>query len=333
MRVKIQPTMQDEYHYLPNTDRLSVLAASILLAYAMLPFIKFPERSLVLQILGVVFVFKVNFATIISLISAGLAAAGVSWLLVEHPRLKQIAVLQPTGGPAAPKVANSSGADSLVGGIRASASVRAIESDTRASFHFPGSYYFRSLFQHWLLPALTAWVIGVPLSSLTVGLQWWAVFAFGGLLLVLVLVAEYIAVDPNNTLYGPASIGLTAFSYALFLILTIALVAGGTRLYILLPALTGAILLVILRSLYLRLGGRWCFGWAIGITLVVAQVATALHYWPLSPLRFGLVILGLAYALASVAGAIEEGRSGNALWVEPAVMLVVLWGLAVVLHG
>jgi hypothetical protein len=82
----------------------------------------------------------------------------------------------------------------------------------------------------------------------------------------------------------------------------------------------------------LRLG-RWRYGWAIGITLVVGQVAAALHYLPLSPLRFGLFILGLAYALASLAGSIEENRPARSLWVEPAIMLAVLWGLAIFLRG
>jgi hypothetical protein len=128
-------------------------------------------------------------------------------------------------------------------------------------------------------------------------------------------------------------VGLTAVAYALFLILTIALAAAQTRLYILLPALAGAIFLVTLRNLYLRLGGSWCFGWSAGITLVIGQVATALHYWQISPLRFGLIILGLAYALASLAGSIEEGRPVRSLLAEPVIMLIVLWGLAIVLRG
>jgi Protein of unknown function (DUF5656) len=308
--------MQEEHQHLPNTDRLSVLAASILLAYAMLPFIKIPDRILSLQILGAVFSFKINFATIIGILSGGLAAAGVSWLLLDHPYLNRPGALR------SPDVASYPGSET--------------DSEARGfsvSRGFFGILRFRGLFQHWLLPALTAWVIGVPLNSLAVGLQWWAVFGFGGLLLVLVLLAEYIAVDPYDSRHGPAAVGLTAVSYALFLTLTIALVAAGSRLYILLPGLIGAIFLVTLRTLYLRLGGRWCIAWSAGIALVVGQVAAALHYWPLFPLRFGLVILGLAYALASVAGSIEEGRTGRSIWVEPAVMLAALWGLAVLLQG
>ncbi len=295
--------MQEEHQHLPNMDRLSVLAASILLAYAMLPFVQIPDRTLTLRIFGAAFLFKVNFSTVIAIISGGLAAAGISWLLRDHPYLERAAGL--------PRAAASAGS---AGGI------------------LSGIWPYRSLFQHWMLPALTAWVIGVPLNSLAVGFQWWAVFGLGGLLLVLVLIAEYIAVDPYDTRHGPAAVGLTAVAYALFLILTIALVAAGTRLYILLPGLTGAIFLVTLRNLYLRLG-RWCFSWSAGIAIVIGQVATALHYWPLSPLSFGLVILGLAYALTSMAGSIEEERPGRSIWVEPVIMLIVLWGLAALVRG
>jgi hypothetical protein len=309
--------MQEAHQHLPNTERLSVLAASILLGYALLPFIKIPERSLVIQVVGAVFVFKVNFSTVIAVISAALAAAGVSWLLRDHPHYQQ----------------NSPMVDETYSSEEVGFFKRLGFSISHNLFFRRILVSFRSLFQHWLLPALTAWVIGVPLNLLAVGLQWWAVFAFGAVLLVLVLVAEYIAVDPYDTRHGLAAVGLTAVAYALFLILTIALAAAQTRLYILLPALGGAIFLVTLRNLFLRLSGSWCFGWSAGITLVIAQVATALHYWPISPLRFGLIILGLAYALASLAGSIEEGRPGRSLWAEPLIMLAVLWGLAIALRG
>lgn len=266
---------QEEHGFLPNTDRLSILVASILLAYALLPFFQIPERSITLQVAGVLFVFRVSFSTIISVLTACLAAIGTDMLLRQHPRLGN-----------------------------------------------------QTTFQHWLLPAMTAWVIGVPLSTLRPGLQWGIVFSFSALLLVLVLVAEYVSVDPFDIRFGPAAVGLTAVSYALFLILTITLAAARSRLYILLPALTLAIFLVSLHNLYFRLGGHWSISWSAALALAVGQVAAALHYWPLAPLQFGLVILGLAYSLASVAGSIMEGRSWRTLWIEPAVMLLILWGLA-----
>jgi hypothetical protein len=68
---------------------------------------------------------------------------------------------------------------------------------------------------------------------------------------------------------------------------------------------------------------------AVRGALVVGQVAAALHYFPISPLRYGLVILGLAYALGTAAGALEEGRPWRSALLEPVVMLVFLWGLAI----
>jgi len=268
--------MQQEHQYLPDTDRLSVLAASLLLSYALLPFVRLPERFISLGIAGIAFEFKVNFFTVLMVIGGGMAAVGTDWLLSDHPRLAG-----------------------------------------------------QRTYSHWLIPALTTWVIGVPLSSLVVGLQWWVVFGLGGLLLVLVLVAEYIAVDPDDTRYAPAAVGLTAVSYALFLILIIALAAAGSRLYVLIPAIMVAVFLVSLRSLNLRLCERWCYTWAAAIAIMIGQVAAALHYWPIPPLRYGLIILGLAYPLVSMAGSLEEGRTLREVWAEPAIMLVVLWGIAI----
>ena len=272
--------MMEDRNYLPDTDRLSVLAAIILLAYALLPFVKIPEYSLNFQVSGILFTFSLNFTTVTSILTAAIVAAGTDWLLRSHPNLGH-----------------------------------------------------QRTFQHWLLPALTTWVIGVPLSSLTVGWQWWSVLAFGGVMLVLVLISEFIVVDLNDVRHTPATIGLTAVSFALFLILSIALAAAGSRLYVILPAIMLAIFLVILRTLYLRSGGRWCIAWAAGISLVIGQVTAGLHYLPLTPLQFGLLVLGLAYALTSVAGSIEEGKSWHTLWIEPVIMLVLLWSLAAGVKG
>ncbi len=270
----------EEHQQLPNADRLSVLASTILLAYAVTPFISLPERQFNLNLPFISFLFRFNMTTLVSILVAVLAAVGIDWLVRSHPHLGR-----------------------------------------------------QKTYQHWLLPALTAWVIGVPLNSLSVGVQWWAVFGFGGALLVLVFVSEYIVVDLSDSHHAPATVGLTAVSFALYLILTIAIRAAELRLYQLLPLVALPIFLVALRSLYLRLGGRWCVGWSLAIAIVVAQIATGLHYWPLPPLSFGLVMLGPAYALTNLAGSIEEGRPLRSIWIEPTVMLALMWGLAVIFRG
>lgn len=260
---------------LPNIDRLSILSATVLLAYAVTPFIQLPARDIHLQLPGIFLSYNLTFSTLTSALAAALAGFGSDWLLRQHPRY----------------------AESRLAG-------------------------------HWLLPALTALVIGVPLNYLRVGSEWWVVFAFGGLLLVGVCAAEYIAADPSDPRYAPVSAILTAVSFALFLVLAVALRGAGLRMYLVVPALVGALFLTVLRSLYLRLGERWIWTWPLAIALVVGQAAAGLFYWPISPLQFGLILLGPAYALNSLAGTWEEGQDLGAHWIEPALMLATVWILA-----
>jgi len=269
----------DEHQHLPDTNQLSILAATIMLAYALTPFVRIPETNLVLRLPFAVFEYRLSFNTIVSVLTALLAAVGADWLLRSHP-------------------------------------------------HREGA----NLWLHMLLPALTAWAIGVPLSTLAIGPPWWAVFAMGGVLLVLVFIAEYIVVDFRDSRHGLATIGLTALSFALYLILAIAARAGSLRLYLLLPLLAGPLALVCLRTLYLRSGSAWFINWTLGIIIVTGEVVVGLQYLPLGPLSYGLILTGLAYALTNVAGAIEEGHPWPSLLIEPAVIMGFLWLLAFIVR-
>ena len=175
----------EESNQLPDFNRLSIISAVIILAYALVPFVQIPTQTLAIRFPWVVFDFKLDFAAIVSILVAILAAFGSDWLIHSHPQKQE-----------------------------------------------------QSIIQHGLIPALTAWVIGVPLSFLEVGIEWWVVVGLGGLLLVFVLVAEYLVVDPNSPAHLPASLGLTVISFALFLVLAIALQSSGERLFIIFPALT-----------------------------------------------------------------------------------------------
>lgn len=261
----------------PDTNHLSVVTATILIAYALTPFVNLPERSLNFQLPGFFFVLRINFVTLVSILAAGLAMAGSIWLIEGHPDR--------------PK---------------------------------------KNSFIHGLLPGLTAWMIGVPLSTLSVDLQWWVVFAFGGVLLTLVFAAEYIVVDIKDARLGPATVGLTAISFAMFMVLAVAVRASSLRLYLLLPPLIATLGLVSWRTLYLRLGGKRMLHWGVAISVLVGQLAIGIHYWPLSPLRYGLILLASATALTSFAGGIEEKQSLRIIWIEPAVLLVFFLGFAFV---
>jgi hypothetical protein len=186
--------------------------------------------------------------------------------------------------------------------------------------------------EHWLLPTLTTFVIGAPLSSLPIGPLWWIGFAGSGVLLVLVFLAEYIAVDPNAPYYAVATAMLTALSFALFVILAVALRYAGTRLLLIVPALFLAAALVSLRTLHLRLSGRWEFAWAAGIGLICAQLAAGLHYWPLTPIQYGLILFGPLYALSDLAASLGEGTPLRRAAVGPTVILAISLGGALLVR-
>jgi hypothetical protein len=183
--------------------------------------------------------------------------------------------------------------------------------------------------EHWLLPTLTVLVIGVALYTLPQTIIWWLGFGLGAAILLLVFFAEFVAVDPIDSRYPFATAVLTVLAFIIFLILAVALKATNVRLFLLAPALFVGGGLVALRTLHLRLNERWELTWAIGIGLVAIQLGAALYYMPLTPVRFGLGLLGPLYALTSLAVSLAEGIPPRQAILEPAVMLVLLCGLMI----
>jgi hypothetical protein len=183
--------------------------------------------------------------------------------------------------------------------------------------------------EHWLLPTLTVLVIGVALYTLPQTIIWWLGFGLGAAILLLVFFAEFVAVDPSDSRYPFATAVLTVLAFIIFLILAVALKASSARLYLVAPALFLGSGLVALRTLHLRLNERWEVTWALGIGLVTIQLGAALYYMPLTPVRFGLGLLGPVYALTSLAVSLVEGRPPRQAILEPSVMLLLLCGLMI----
>jgi hypothetical protein len=100
---------------------------------------------------------------------------------------------------------------------------------------------------------------------------------------------------------------------------------------LLLPALALAGGLVSLRTLRLRLPDRWCFMEAGLVAIITVQIGAALRYWPLNPVAFGLALLGPTYALTILLGNLAESEPLRQAIVEPAVVLAIIWAIALVL--
>jgi hypothetical protein len=271
--------MQDAPRYVPASNQVGVLAATVLLSYALAHLTSGPGLTLAIQFPGFYFAYSLTLGTALTLMAGGLTATGMDWLLRGHPGL-----------------------------------------------------HGRRTIEHWMLPTLTAVLVGIVLDILPPGPAWWIGLVAGAVILVAVIVAEYIAVDPGAPLYALASAGLTALSYTLFLLFVISLRLGAARLFLVVPAVFMASGLVALRTLHLRLSERWEYPWALGIGLVCAQIAAGLHYWPLSSLQFGLAVLGPLYALTTLALALWEEVPVRTAVREPTLILGVLWAAAALLR-
>ena len=186
----------NDSRYLPDTNRVGVLTAAVLLAFALTRLIQIPEFNIELQLPGFYFSYPLSLGTFMIVMAAGLTATGMDWLLRSHPSLETTQTIE-----------------------------------------------------HWVLPTLATFIIGIPLTILPPGNAWWLGFGISGLLLALVFLAEYIVVEPSAPNYAIASAGLTALSFAVYLILTTALRFSGARLFLLAPALFIAAGLVSLRTL------------------------------------------------------------------------------------
>lgn len=287
---------------LPNTERVSVLTATIVLAYALTRFVTLPGWELTAQPLGILVSLRINVQTIIPLLVAGLMAAGTNWLLSDHPALE-------AHTSAAPARSAEWG--------RQTQPEPAAEPAQRG----PGT-------EHWLLPAVVAWVISIPLAQLPAGPYWLLGMAIGGTLLVVILTAEYIAIDADDLRQPIAEAVLTAVSFAAYLLLAIALRAAETRLYLILPALAFTAAVVSLRTWHLRLGGEWAWIEAGLVLVIVGQVAAALHYWPLPALSYGLAVLGPAYAMTNLVTNLAQGATFRQALAGPLAVLAITWGAA-----
>ncbi len=270
--------MSSSIHW-PERERLSVLTAIVLLTYALtrLLNLNLPIHHVELTVVGIRLSLELRFGAIISLVSAGLAATGMNWLLQTHPIWRK----------------EGRGAT----------------------------------LEHLLLPTLTALIVSLALGTLPSPGLWWLGFAVGGLLMVLVFVAEYIVTDIHDARYPVASVMLTALTFTFYLILTVTLRAANARLFLLAPALFLGSGLLALRVFRLRLGS-WFWVPAFVVALFCTQLAAALRYWPLTPVQFGLTLLGPAYALVDFIAARMEGENPRRALLAPLVLLGVFWGLA-----
>jgi hypothetical protein len=183
----------------------------------------------------------------------------------------------------------------------------------------------------WTIPALTVLLATVLLPQAPTRLYQIAGYVLTGLLLILVISAEYYTVDPTNRHYLGSRLSLNAWAYLLALVIFVLIYSAKTRSLI---SATGIMIVSTLLALeLLRSAGRG-FGrtalYAAIAGLCTGQLVWAMNYWRISGVTGGLILLLGFYVATGLANQQLQGRLSRRVLIEYAV--VALIGLVVLLR-
>jgi hypothetical protein len=173
----------------------------------------------------------------------------------------------------------------------------------------------------------------LAIEQLPFGVLWWTGALISSVLLMLVLIAEYVVLDPSNPYYIPAEMGITSLSIVFFLILAISIHTAEIRLFYRVPLLSVAAALVYIRVIHLRQKGTWAITQGSVSFLLIGEIAAGLHYWPMQSINFGIALTGPLYALIEISDILptisSKTRFREFLW--PILIVLFSWGTAILI--
>jgi hypothetical protein len=189
----------------------------------------------------------------------------------------------------------------------------------------------RYSFVTWTLPALTVWLAVVLLPQAPTLLYRVGGALATGLILILVISAEYATVDRSGPSYQAARLGLNAWAYLLALALFVLIYSAKARSLVSATAVTLASTLLALE--FLRSAG--CdFGrtalYAAIAGLITGEALWAMNYWRIRGVTGGLLLLLTFYVAAGLANQQLQGRLNRRVLVEYGA--VALIGLVLLLR-
>jgi hypothetical protein len=189
----------------------------------------------------------------------------------------------------------------------------------------------RYSFVTWTLPALTALLATLLLPQAPTQIYQLAGFVATGLILILVISAEYYTVDPTDSGYLVARLGLNAWAYLLALVLFVLIYSAKARSLI---SATGVTIVSTLLALeFLRSAGRGFSRTALYAAiagLCTGEIIWAMNYWRISGITGGLILLLGFYVATGLANQQLQGRLTRRVLVEYGIVALV--GLAVLLR-
>ena len=177
------------------------------------------------------------------------------------------------------------------------------------------------LLPHLTLPFITTLILAIVLQQSARSSIWWVVLLVGYLILFFLLRAEYVLVGEGQGGQIGYAIMIISFSYGTFLILTISLKNSDIRMV----AQTGMIFLaayfVTFRNLTIRQRIKSKTAQSLTVSVLITELAVALHYLFINPIQYGLVLTGVMYAISSWIHLYDKNKKWHT-YKEPFLMLV-----------
>ncbi len=183
---------------------------------------------------------------------------------------------------------------------------------------------------HWIIPGAAALALGSLLNQAPDGPVWWLGLGLSAAVLLAVLVAEFVVVDPSDPAFDLASLALTALAYALALVLFALLRGSGARAII--SATAGGLVASALafRLFVLRTApGARAALYAAFTGLVTAEVIWAINYWRIAPSSAGLLAMIPFYLVVGLSQQQLAGRLNRRVWLEYALVGAVSLTVAI----
>jgi hypothetical protein len=189
----------------------------------------------------------------------------------------------------------------------------------------------RFSFVTWTLPALTVLLATVLLPQTHSRLYQLVGYVVIGLILILVISAEYYTVDPAGPHYLVARVSLNAWAYLVAALVFVLIYSAKARSLV---SATGVTFVGTLLALeFLRSAGRSFSRTALYAAiagLCTGEIVWAMNYWRISGVTGGLILLLGFYTATGLANQQLQGRLTRRVLVEYAV--VALLGLVVLLR-
>lgn len=191
----------------------------------------------------------------------------------------------------------------------------------------------RSTAVFWILPGLTALMLGIGLEHVE-EIQVWLLVIVGGLIILgVVTTNSYRSIDPEHLARPSVQLLVTISVYGLAMAYCLVIYGAKTRFL-----LSGPAILVVSGLLTARLlwgTGQpprrvWLFS---GVTSVImAQAIWALNYWAIAPLYGGLVLLIVFYLTTAIAQQTLQERLDRRALIEvgaAALLAAIIIGVLV----